>query len=688
MSSATIVLKVFSGSNCIATHRVSREIVKIGRLATSHVRLEDDSIARMHAVLEVGDNELRLVDLGSNTGTLVNGVPVERSASVRAGDRIDVGPYTMLVDVEHAAALAPAAPNAAIATELVRAERPKPPPLVHMPEVEMDGAAPVAEVVSTWQGRVHDVQHVGQGPTARRTDATAWLALGALLVCGGAGIFAHEVTQDWSTYREDARIAAEAGRPAPTEPGWGLGGLGVDLALMGLAPLTFGITRRRDQVRSTYVLGERSDASFPLAASTLAGASAFTLVRRGDHGIALRYTDAMHGEVIVDGQHFDLRDAKSRAHFDGEAHELPLAVGSHAKVGIGEHLFHVRAVAPGRVLAGRQEADKPFWIASGGALAAIGSMILLTQLIPAEANQFSFDDLMTDPAYVGYVQQPDTETEPPPDEVEGEQQGGTPGKRAEGHEGAMGNPKSKKAKNIYAMKGPKDAMPQIARNFDPDMQARTAGLLGMIQQDQGHFLSSPSGAAFAVGNHDEDVWGNMVGTEIGEAYGVGGMGVVGTGRGGGCDGGDCGIIGLGKVGTIGDFGRNGRGGGYGPGDGGGTKFDDRRTKVPKARIAGPATIGPGIDKDIIRRVVRSHLMEVRGCYNQGLVKNPNLAGRVSIQFTIGPAGTVGAAVVADSSVDDASVGNCIAKSVRRWKFPKPSVGGSTIVTYPFALSPG
>src|SRR6187551_642477 len=157
MSSATIVLKVFSGAECIATHRVSRELVKIGRLATSHVRLEDDSIARMHAVLEVGDNELRLVDLGSNTGTLVNGVPVERSAAVRAGDRIDVGPYTMLVDVEHA--LAPAAP--AVASELVRAERPKPPPFVHMPEVEIDHAAPVAEVVGTWHGHVHDVQHVG-----------------------------------------------------------------------------------------------------------------------------------------------------------------------------------------------------------------------------------------------------------------------------------------------------------------------------------------------------------------------------------------------------------------------------------------------------------------------------------------------------------------------------------------------
>jgi TonB family protein len=691
MSSATIVLKVFSGAECIATHRVSRELVKIGRLATSHVRLDDDSIARMHAVLEVGEREVRLVDLGSNTGTLVNGVAVERSTAIRAGDRIEVGPYTMLVDVEHAAVLAPAVPGAAPAlAQEVRAERPSTPPFVRMPEVEHDAAAPVAEVISTWHGRVHDVQHVGQGVT-RRTDASAWIALGALLVCGGAGVFAHEVTQDWSSYQETARTAAETGRPIPAAPGWGLGGLGLGLALMGLAPLAFGITRRADRPRTSYVLGESPHASFPVAASTLAGASAFTLVRRGEHGIALRYTDGMRGDVTVDGTTMDLREATAlgRARFDGDAFELPLVAGAQAKVGFGDHLFHVRAVAPGRVLAGKQEADKPFWIASGGAAAVIGGIIILSQLIPETASDFSLDESLADNRFVGYIHQPDDEPDPPMtvEELEGEAQGGTPGKRAPGHEGKMGNPTSKQSGKMYAMKGPKTAIPQIARNFDPDMAARNAGLLGLIQSDQGHFLSSPNGAAFAVGNDDEDAWGNMTGTDIGESYGVGGMGMVGTGRGGGCDGSDCGIIGLGKVGTMGDFGKNGRGGGYDHGDGGGTKFDGRPTRVPKVRAA-IGTVSPGIDKEIIRRVIRSHLMEVRGCYNQGLVRDPNLNGRVAIQFTIGPTGSVGAAVVAETSVDDSGVGNCIAKAVKRWKFPKPDTGGSTIVTYPFVLSPG
>jgi hypothetical protein len=56
------------------------------------------------------------------------------------------------------------------------------------------------------------------------------------------------------------------------------------------------------------------------------------------------------------------------------------------------------------------------------------------------------------------------------------------------------------------------------------------GIPGMKGEESGHFLASPYGGAFAVGGDDEDVWGGLTGTEIGEAYGVGGLGLVGTGR--------------------------------------------------------------------------------------------------------------------------------------------------------------
>lgn len=92
-----------------------------------------------------------------------------------------------------------------------------------------------------------------------------------------------------------------------------------------------------------------------------------------------------------------------------------------------------------------------------------------------------------------------------------------------------------------------------------------------------------------------------------------------------------------------------------------------------------------LDKDIIRRVVRQHLAEVRTCYETGLQRDPALKGRASIQFTIAPTGEVAAAVVADNTLKDATVGECIAAAVKTWKFPAPEGGGNVVVTYPFVL---
>jgi hypothetical protein len=58
---------------------------------------------------------------------------------------------------------------------------------------------------------------------------------------------------------------------------------------------------------------------------------------------------------------------------------------------------------------------------------------------------------------------------------------------------------------LYAMKGPKDAIPRMARNFDPEMVARNAGILGVVSSE-GHFVASPYGGAFAV-DDDDDRWG-------------------------------------------------------------------------------------------------------------------------------------------------------------------------------------
>ncbi len=661
MSSSTLTLKVFSQGQCIATHRMAREMVKIGRLPSSHLRLEDDAIARMHAVLEVNSGEVRLVDLGSSTGTSINGVMVQRSSVVKAGDRIELGPYTLFVELEPAVASG------------LRAQAPDDPTieLVHEPAV--------AQVITRWNQRVVDARHVGAPDARRRIDSSAYLALGALLCLGGAALFAQDLSQDWQGHAQARQAAVDAGRSAPTVPGWGLGGIGVVLTLAGLVPLAAGLIRRRDPIAASYSLGEGPNASFP-ASGELVG-DGLTLVRCDRDGVVLHIADKMRGYLELDGARRELQDF-------GGTRDVVLPRGAKARIELGELVFDVAAVAPGRHVAGRAATDRPFWIYNAAAFVMVGSLLGLVHLIPEALQELASDEALADNRFVGYLAQPDAPPEEEPEEAIDNPDNkeistaGSPGKRAPAPEGKMGKPSSRVANKMYQAKGPRDAVPQIGRTFSDEV--RRSGLLGMMAADSGHFLASVNGAAFTVGDADEDLWGNVHGLEHGEAHGLGGLGLIGPGRGGGGDA--DGVIGLGAVGTIGTTGKNGQGG-IGYKNGHGARFDKRRTKVPEVRLTKGEFEGV-VDKEVVRRVVRSHINEIRGCYDQGLVRKPNLSGRVAIQFTIGPGGNVPASAVVESSLGDGSTEQCIARAVKRWRFPTGSSGGHAIITYPFVLTTG
>ncbi len=62
----------------------------IGRDERADVRLDDESISRAHARLEVSPGAITVVDLKSRNGTLVNGEPV-RTAPLRDGDQVVFG---------------------------------------------------------------------------------------------------------------------------------------------------------------------------------------------------------------------------------------------------------------------------------------------------------------------------------------------------------------------------------------------------------------------------------------------------------------------------------------------------------------------------------------------------------------------------------------------------------------------
>lgn len=66
-------------------------IIKIGKLSSVNLRLDDPNVNRIHAVIEVTDGEeAQIIDMGSSKGTRVNDKRVHKSRVV-SGDRIQVG---------------------------------------------------------------------------------------------------------------------------------------------------------------------------------------------------------------------------------------------------------------------------------------------------------------------------------------------------------------------------------------------------------------------------------------------------------------------------------------------------------------------------------------------------------------------------------------------------------------------
>jgi eukaryotic-like serine/threonine-protein kinase len=76
----------------------NHEFLVAGRARTAHLRLGDDQCAPCHFLVTIEPSGCRLIDLGSGTGTAVNGRRVQ-AADLRDGDAIQVGPTRLLVSL-------------------------------------------------------------------------------------------------------------------------------------------------------------------------------------------------------------------------------------------------------------------------------------------------------------------------------------------------------------------------------------------------------------------------------------------------------------------------------------------------------------------------------------------------------------------------------------------------------------
>jgi hypothetical protein len=669
-----MTFKIFQGEDLVRTEKLVQDIIKVGKLPSSHLRIDDENVSRMHAVIEVtGPDEIFIIDLGSASGTIVNGKKVNKTR-LQSGDEIMLGGTRVVVEIEAAAdAVAPAA-------------EPPPPPMAAAP-----GARPAPPAVPP---------PAPAGPLANPFAAPAAGALANPFAPPPAGLanpFAAAVAAAAPVATagpDDIRYGIVASGP-PVSPDevevstqavevvvmWG------DTSVLHVAHLS----PPRDFYVGEQAIGKGVPKTDYLIGSELLGMDRLPVVVQSGGGAAVVIPAGATGEVTVGGQSMSFADlgAQGKLQACGQvagAQQYPLPAGAMAKVVFKGLTFLVKPVQAGKVV-GRSGSgvDWKSYIWSAVSVAFHGSFLLLMYFMPPSSSSLSLELLTADSRYAKYlIEPPETAEEEQPEWLQ--EQNKAPedsgkGKRHKGDEGQMGKNDAKKTKNRYGIEGPADNQdPHMARESARET-ARTAGILGVLRASTGAWNSptSPFGRDSALGVDAMSALGALMGDQIGENFGFGGLGLRGTGRGGGGTG--EGTIGLGNLGTIGHGGGGGDGNGYGRAAGG---FTGRAARVPRIRT-GNADVRGSLSKEVIRRVIQRHINEVRFCYEQQLNQRPDLQGRISVQFVISPTGAVQMAAISASDMGSPPVESCVATAVQRWSFPAPEGGGIVVVNYPFVL---
>ena len=656
-----LTFALYQNEALVRRETVTQDIVKVGKDAKSHLRVDDELASRMHAVIEVASPEdITLIDLGNEPGTMVNGARVNK-CKINPGDQLQIGGTKIVLErAEPVAVAAAAAPRAAAANPFA-APAPAASPF-GAPAASPFGADPFAfnNPFAQKQAAVDEVPH--DAPEGSYTYT---------LVKSSPDVPAEEV-----------EIPAQS---IEVMIMW-------DTMVLHVSHLT--------PPRSFYV-GEEEGKNFtcdyfipteklgttraPIVLADRGGSISVVLLPRATGTIEIAGQPKMTVQQAIESGR-----TQPCAELSG-AQQIALPNGSKAKIELGGLTYQVSTVNAGRVVAGHFQVDTQGLLYTGLSLAVHAGLLAAMAFFIPPMGATDEDGINSDQQYLiqQYLQaaaekeQEEKPTEQVAENAADNKEGGT-GTRAKGEEGSMGNPNTKLTGNRYGVQGPADnADPHIARQAAL-RDAAEFGMIGLLNSGAGGDPNAPTapwGRDDSLGNDPLSARGNMWGDSIGDSFGAGGLGLSGIGEGGGGRGEG---IGLGSIGTIGHGAGTGTGQGFGSGHGrlGGS----HRTKPPSVRM-GATSVSGRLPPEVIQRIVRQNFGRFRLCYENGLRNNPNLQGRVGVRFVIGRDGAVSNVGNGGSDMPDSGVVSCVVRSFYGLSFPQPE-GGIVTVVYPIMFSPG
>ena len=668
-----LTFAVYEGDQ-VRRQTVPGDIVKVGKDPKSHLRIDDDHASRMHAVIEVASqDDVTLIDLGNEAGTIVNGARVNK-CKLSPGDQIRIGSTLIVLErIEEASAAAAAPPPAAAAP--ADGQNPFAAPAAENPFGGPAGDNPFGAMPATSSPFGVAADPFGRdrrGPPKVAKDAAEG-SYEYKLLKSAPDIASDEVESLASAV--EVRIL------------WGRN----LLSLQHLSP-----------PRSFYV-GEEEGKNFKcdyfVPEEKIGTTRAPLVLAAGSSGVSAVLLPGATGTIEIPGQpKLTLLEAIQGGMAQpcaelGGAHQIPLAQGASVHQEVKDLVFEINGVKAGKKAAA---AFTLAALATGSLLyiaisfaGHVGLLIAMAMFMPP-LGASADDNISEDQRYL-IQQYLDSAAEQEMEEKETEQiaednadnrEGGT-GTRAKGEEGSMGNPNSKLTGNRYGVQGPADNPdPHIARQAAL-RDAAEFGMIGLLNSGAGGDPDAPTapwGRDDSLGTDPLSARGNMWGDSIGESFGAGGLGLSGIGEGGGGRGEG---IGLGSIGTIGHGAGTGTGQGFGSGHG--RLGRSHRARPPQVRM-GATSVSGRLPPEVIQRIVRQNFGRFRLCYENGLRNNPNLQGRVVVRFVIGRDGRV-SNVGGGGDLPDGGVVSCVTRAFYGLSFPQPE-GGIVTVSYPIVFTPG
>ncbi|MBN1758455.1 MAG: energy transducer TonB [Chitinispirillaceae bacterium] len=103
-------------------------------------------------------------------------------------------------------------------------------------------------------------------------------------------------------------------------------------------------------------------------------------------------------------------------------------------------------------------------------------------------------------------------------------------------------------------------------------------------------------------------------------------------------------------------------------------------------IEGAASSNAKRDNDAISAIVSSHKTSIRMSYERYLKREPTLAGKITVRFTIAASGSVAMVTIVENTTGNTELEKEIMRKIRMWRF-ETITDGDVTVTYPFVFAP-